>query len=96
MEAKVKLLENFEEIEKYDDAIKEHGEAEAFNLGLYDKKPKEIYIERDFLFRIKDVLYAWTTGEEGDKSINLRMNDDDTWSVAYSKELWDKLKTVIK
>ena len=89
MIGKARLLDNYDEIAEYNDVIKEHGKEEAFTLGLYDKPPKEIYVESELLFKLNDVQNAWIV--EG-KLINMKMEDGGVWTIYYTQEIWDKLK----
>jgi hypothetical protein len=93
MNAEARLLDNYEEIEAYNDIIEQHGKEEAFNLGLYTTPPKERYVKSEFLFRLKEVDNAWIV--EGD-FINMKMDDGSIWTIYYTDELWNKLKKHFK
>lgn len=92
MIATVKVLENFKEIEKYHNAIEEHGEVEAFNLGLFTSPPVEKFIKSEFIFDVTDVSVAWIFHDKGDKMINIQMINNNAWGLCYTDELWESLK----
>lgn len=94
MIAKALFIQNHKEIFDHHQNIEQYGVEEAFNLGLIDKKEIEpIYTHNDFLFKLEHVINAWVLNET-EKCINIKLNtfEDETWTLEYSDELWDKLK----
>jgi len=88
----IKILDNVKEVNEYNAVIEEHGEEEAFNLGLYTKPPVKKFSKSDFLFNVKDIKTAWVFLENGEKFMSLHMRDDNVWSLYYDEELWNKLR----
>ncbi len=93
MIGKVKLLSNYKELEEYNNVINEYGITEAFSLGKFDKPVQEKFMDSELLFNVKDISLSWIVNDDSHKMINIKLYNDDLWTLYHTEELWNKLKT---
>jgi len=87
MIAKAKMIENLNDVVKYQNAVEEYGsEQEA---ALHDHYPvKEKLSLTEFYFDIGDVKRAWIQQD----GISLDFGNEDIWLIEKGKEVMNKLK----
>jgi len=92
----VKILQNFREMDDYNEAIEEYGKEEAFNLGKFTTPPIEMFSKVEFIFDINDVGVAWIFVDNKEKLINMQMKNNNAWAVCWDEKLWEELKLHFK
>ncbi len=87
MIARAELVENFDEVVAYENAVEEYGSVKE--AAMHDHYPvKKQMIEVEFMFDTKDIVRSWVQPN----GITLDFGDNQVWVIKNKKEVLEKLR----